>query len=396
MRRKIYSGIVVIFLSILHLSAQFFNNYDTSIQDFIVNSRKEIFSLLGEENFDDISLVIDSVEARLEYTEYQGFWVKEKMLLNYFTGNHNGIISDVHNFDSLTYNFHFKLVPPGDELSKEIIYIAHSNFEDLVEQIKSYDFMREEQDFLIILLQYLLNNDNVTITKQDSLNKLCEIYLISYPHSKFQSFINKHLYIKYTKETIHFGFSFFGGYLTYTGRIKEYISGTDIYGFDLGIVKNNITANFELGMSNIHQIERTFEYNDTWTKGMKVNMINPEIQFGYTMLNRDRLLGYPFIAPSIVIFVPYNEDATKKEEYENYRIGPNFVFSTGINLNYLLTKEERLLLEKKENAYLQLNLQLCYHYPFLYNKNNNLTGGYVSLKIGIGRQFNSYTRDYMQ
>lgn len=389
--------LLILFLLFSFLEAQDIKkeimNYKDPDNIIILKARKRIFDNLKRGDIEKVKEVYQFLNK--EYNNYpiQPLNFNESLLIKYWIQDYKGLL-DLYEYPaminvSLFQKDHFFTLygqkPWDDFLLDKLEDYSRDEYAYLVNSIKKTNYSREEKDYLLLFFEALVTQGYNNY--QNDINYMTDNYLSSYPDSKYNGFIRH--YIRYVEIPSDWGYSleFAGGYGMFDGSIKNYLRGGGTIGLAADIQYKSFITYLRL-LAFETKVKNEFEYKGTWKKDLPVEFVQPEISFGYPLIESRLLKIVPF-AGFIITHAASTGDESKQEG-NDVSLGTHFGYTTGLTFDFKLAHSSCLIPPHRSNellndfTYVYLRLRAGYSITNFNKYQTDVTGNLIYLTFSIG------------
>jgi len=389
--------ILVIFICLIFTNGfaqqnQFLKNTDQ------LSGIKEIRESLLEsiEKFD-----IEDVKTEIDNIIYSGndinkvLWLYEKWNISYYTGDYTTILNELSLHDSIRNIQHFNRMPVYDDLSKYLILHTNNNKDTLLNKLTGSDLNQKEIDFLLLLLKYLINDDEYIKLNQDSINIIASEYLNQYPSTAYNNFIKNKIMKTYKKSDFDFGFNVFSGYMKMQNQLSDYFYNAFIYGFETKIYYKDIFLSLGFLLGGNQNIRNSFSYvNKDWNEGTTLNLFCPNVLAGYKISLHKTFNVNPYVGIGVSSLYDAEETSDEGDEENDKNIGPALSILSGLESIYYFKTNKKSEIDRIIEINWKIKLKLGMIHPYYYQVNNSLKGNIIYINLGFGADFNTYFLKY--
>ena len=385
----------VLFLLLFFVSAALNAQSDSlpGIEARIANARRELLVSLRTDDPAEAALWRDSL-MQFEDSSHAGLVWDERWLLYYWEGTYGNLFDEVTRFDEAErQRLADKIQPPRDRLFEWLDSVLYDRRFDLYENISRGFLSEEEKQFALIELDYLLRL-NQQERESGEWNKRLEAFVKRYPDSRFQQYIRANLYGGETATAggkINRDRGFTIDLLFTSGRWRDRLETTlrSPYGFDIGL--SYWQKRWSLGLRCTFGWEKLSKpvYQDgfEWPKNDPTVLILPSLEFGYDILNNQKIRLFPAVGGGISILKPPGTDEESDNPPPDYY--SNFFYAKGcwggslnadVKMKYFDSYD---LQDAPENSYLCIRLRIGYNRLYWGNENSALGGDMFFFAVGV-------------
>lgn len=308
--------------------------------DEISHSRRVLLDKFLEKNRIGIILEMDKLML-LDDRDYQTLYPIEFWLLSYWLQDFNAILSSVRErkTDSL-YNKRdvVKIPPQRDYLTIKLLERSGEEKDQIIKRTKEADLSNEEKDFLLLHLDYLLNNTGQD-SVQEKLNQMADDFLTRYPESDYASFAKTYIRIRYTVSDDGYALSFFSGKFLFTGNLTDHYRQPTLFGLSFDGIRNRWVYQLNITLGFCKTKKDMPARDEVWPQGSKALGGNVDVAFGRQLVNNKILTVTPLAGIGIFGLDP-NTNTKKEPEYKGGGIKTNIAGRVGFMADIRLKRED--------------------------------------------------------
>ena len=250
------------------------------------------------------------------------------------------------------------------------------------------------QDFLKLNLQFFLLDKDNSLFNQEKINLESNLFLNTYPNSKFEHFVRYQIKYEFVLSDWGFGMDLFSGYGWYTEELKESFTGSIPIGFGVDVFYKDFVFNLRY-LIGFSFTKKDLDFNGhIWKNNSQVRLYIPEISFGYNVYEDNLIKLTPFGGISGISFSPTEYDMEQKPELKNAVLGFVNSFTYGINLDLKLFTTTSVNYSGPEQDFWLIKIRLASNYPQFMNKYDRFDGNIYYLTIGFGGFGHTINRNY--
>jgi len=255
----------------------------------------------------------------LENDTYSGLNWDERWLLYYWADNFGALLAEASIFGANERAAQaYKQSPPSDSLFEFIDATVYEQRFVIFQKIQQGFLNAEEKAFTSMLLEYLLRlNKN-----EEDFSTRLEAFGTTYPTSKFNYFlksIKPRILVPANK-----GFGFSGHFISgnWSRELERSLNPLFAAQFDLyyWVDRWNVSASTILGGQKLAR--DIFDGSYTWPKKDQSNYFSFGLEFGYDLINNDKVRLFPAIGGAFATLKPVSpgEDASDLDLdiYDNF------------------------------------------------------------------------------
>lgn len=371
-------------------------NYDDSKLELISNGRRLLLDNFMDENIAKVKEVKDYLVNDVENEDYAVFYPVEHWFILYWTKEYQELLTRINQFDSETLaSFQNKIKPTNDLLYSKLHEKTRRFRDFLIAKMEESGIKKEEKDFLVMNLNYLIAGENDTEITQDVLNSLADKFLESHPNSVYEEYTRKNIRFKNKLSNWGFGVEFFSGY----GMFTENLSNEYKNNIPFGVAFDICYKDFTLYLRDYIGFSKTlnnWDYGDgVWEEDSQVRVFLPEASVGYTILNNKSFKISPFAGIASTNIGPTEYDLDEEPGLENVNLDFTATYNLGVNLDIKLGKSKNAMVSNgPEDSYWFLRLRYSYNSMGFEKKYDGFNGNMHYLTIGLGGIGRAIKRDY--
>lgn len=370
-------------------------NYKDTTFELISKGRSFLTSKLQEGDKASVREIKNTL-LLAESDKYMAFTPYEVRLLLYWLGDYDELFYFINSFDNQTAEkLKMKVKPQQDVLLENLLASLRKDRLRIETNISNAVKNKENADFLILNLRYLLGSKEYPEITRESLNADADTFLMKHPGSKYAGYTREYIRYKMVKSNWGFGFEFFSGYGLCTGRLNDKFGGNVPFGIDFDIAYKNMTL-YLRDYIGIGRTYRDIPVNGTiWPENTKANAIVPEASLGYNLPLKGAIRFTPFIGIGGLDFSPTE---SQKGEYYYDMVGDlgSFSYTVGLNVDIRLGKTGNAVpvISYNESGNWYLRIRYGYVMPKFGTNYSGFEGNMHYLTIGIGAIAHKVKRDY--
>lgn len=318
----------------------------------------------------------------LENNVYIGLNWDERWLLYYWADNFGALLAEASIFGANERAVQaYKQNPPSDSLFEFIDATVYAQRFAILQKIQKAFLNAEEKAFASLLLEYLLRLN----TNEDDWAARLDAFGTTYPASKFNYFlksIKPKILVPANK-----GFGFSGHFLsgTWSGQLERSLNPLFAAQFDFyyWVDRWNVSASTILGGQKLAR--DIYDGSYTWPKKDPSNYFSFGLEFGYDLINNNKVRLFPAIGGAVATLRPTapGEDASD-EELDIY---DNFSFLEA-HLTVSVTADAKLFGKNAadwgapKGSYHGVRLRVGYNWLNFKNQNYLLAGNMFYIAVG--------------
>lgn len=371
-------------------------NYSNSKSSLIMNARSLLLDKFLEGKYEKVDEIKDYMMTELDDTDYIALYPAEFWLISYWTNDFQEILSSIHEFDSTKIaSLYSRIQPINDMLLQKLKDSSIKSKHNLDLSINNSEFGLEDKYFLLMHLNFLLNEKSNPDVNQDTLNIIADNYLSRYPNNLYTDFTRK--YIRYKMIPSKWGFTaeFFSGYGIFTSNLDQYYTNNIPIGVAFDIYYKNV-ALFLRDYIGFSKTKNDVIYsNGIWEEGSQVRVFLPEASIGYVALDNRFLKAIPFIGIASTDIGPTQYDLNQEPGLDEVELEFTTTFSIGFNLDIKLGNANTAMVTySPEQSYWFLRLRYSYNLPKFQQKYDGYYGNMHYITIGVGGFGRKLIREY--
>lgn len=310
----------------------------------ISDARALLLDKFIEKDFGRVKVVKDYLSG-LDDENYIALYPAEFWLLSYWTKEYDYIFTTTELLTTKQMVGDQKRIPPKEDyLGIKLLEKSQFDSSSLLNQIDHASVSKEENEFLRLLLHFLLQKGSSYNSTQIEFNNLSDHFLTNYPGSRFAPFIKKYIRNKFEETGNGIGYSFNSGAKVFGGLLGQHYKNPILFGLSLDYMYRNwfFSMNMLVGFT---KTKETLTYPfATWNSGSKATEGCIELLTGYNVSKNNKFLFVPFIGAGVWGISP-NDDTQKYPELKKAGVKTVFAPTAGVFTDIKLSKN------KKTNVY---------------------------------------------
>ena len=298
--------------------------------------------LLDEFRMDNMNAVAEIVlyfENDINDKNHVGLWPVEQVLLYYWIEEYGKIIdyADKQLDDTPTFrnrNWNRNMVYPTDNsIYYEVVSASMKDFDFLTDKIREQNFFEDEEQFLILLLERILAEEDPAFISMDQVNKEADRFMADFPDSPMTEIVKEHISYKLGIGDWVFGIYFGGGYTIPSGKMLDYVSskGAICASFDLFYKRSALMLSVQSGFGSAQQDIPVNNYG-YWEKGSSSELTSIGLALGFSAFDNVKFRVTPFAGVSFGSTGPSGTDLDRA--LEKFSIGTSTAPMFGLNMTY--------------------------------------------------------------
>lgn len=322
----------------------------------------------------------------VEDKNYLGFFLIERILVSYWTGDYQDILRHSHLMDQeeimlITQ----KISPPADLLAKTLLIESRKEQPLLAGKLKSDPALSSmEKEFLALNLLYLLEGPDYPEISQEELNFLADKFLTSFPGNDYEQYTRE--YIRQRFEPSKWGFTaeFFTGYGRYTDQLSSEFKNSIPFGIAFDIIYTDwvlFLRNYIGITRNKHDVPVS---GGVWPAYSQARMFLPELSIGYQVTDSPRLAITPFAGFAWMDLGPTPYDLQQNQSLSEATLSFRRTPTVGLNVDVKMGNVNGLISQGQEHSYWFIRLRYAYQTPRYERKYTGYAGSLHNLTVGVG------------
>jgi len=312
-------------------------------------------------------------------------WPSERYLLSYWT-RHYSYILDTERLNAVdTADYSRMIVPPRDMLYQDLCEQSLARKATLKEAIAAADLKPSDSEFLLLFFDFLVAaNPGPAVRKE--LNQGADAYLSHFPDSPYTGFVRQNIRFVLRESEWGFGLDLGVSSGLFSGNVKTTFEdhAALVLGFDAArrdlIASADLITYLRIYLGVGSKVRSAFEYEGKWQKGLRLDVIIPELSVGAAVLENSFLQVAPFAGISGILVSPPEEDRTIAGNDVNLDM---FSYSFGLNVDWKIAKSSIPVLSESENSYWSVRTRITYTAPFSAPQ-PMFQGSIVALTMSVG------------
>lgn len=392
MRKQAILVLVISFTAIVQLFSQdianSIKNYEMSKSDIISRGRNLLLDSYVSGNVEKVNEAYLYLNNKVADQDYKAFNSFEQIYLGTLTKNYNFSIAEILYIDSVSTlnNSNRKttaILPNSDQLSQKLAENAFIYLPNIYKGIEQSTLKGEEKDMLKLILNDIFENHNQMgddkINAQKNINKQCDVFLATYPNSKYEHYVRNYIRLIVGRSNWGLGMDFSFGYAD-AGARKDYINN----GFAMGIGWDTHYKKFALYTRiNILGAKTNkdfyFGQNAVLPAGAHTTYAFPELSLGYEILNNRTITLIPFAGLGGLFCSPAEDDIDNNPALKGNEMSA-FCTEVGINCDIKFRSSRLNPYISNEYSYNGIRLRLAYLMPN--SKRPELNGNQIMITAG--------------
>ena len=367
--------------------------YDESKASIISKGRRLLLDKFIEGDYDKVKEVKDYL-VKIEDENYFAFYSIEYWFILYWTNDYLELTESIKNFKTAISSYNTRIRPLTDMLYARLQEKSVLNKNQLKLEIEISELDTETKQLLIMNLDWLFaETQQDDIYAQDELNYLADIFLETYPESKFNDFVKTYIRFRLHPSDWGVGYSFFLGY----GILTDNLSDNFTNNFPIGLTFDITYKNFELYLKYYFGSGDTKKDIDfpqgTWGKDSNTLIYLPEASLAYVCFNNNRFKLSPFTGIGSMSISPPEKDIKETPELKNISLEFTTTYVIGVSFDIKFGRGNTPKYYPKTNYY-HLRFNYAYSIPRFDKKYDNMSGNMHYITIGFGQTLRSLKREY--
>ena len=367
--------------------------YKPSKKDLISKGRHMLLDEFRLDNMDAVAEIVHYFETDINDSYTIGLWPVEQVLLHYWTENYDMII-DFNNYrlDEIPEYRNRQMTCPADySIYYDVVNACMDDFDYLIDKIREQAYSEDAEDFLILLLERILAEEDPKFISMEDVNKGADRFLTDYPNSPMAEVVKKHISYKLGIGDWCFGL-YFGGGLTFpSGNMTDYFNprGGLCISMDLFYKRTAFFLSVQSGFGDTRQDIPINNY-DYWEKGGSFEFTSVGLCLGYSIFDNTKLRVTPFAGMSFGSAYPAGEDIDK--ELKKFNVGTSVSEIFGVNITYRfinLNTLSRKIYQYQSQPFgsFGINARFAYVPSILGQEGHKYAGNMFYMTLGINMDF---------
>jgi len=348
-------------------------NYELSKADIISRGRNLLLDSYIAGDLDKVNEAYLYLNNKVADENYAAFNSFEQIYLGVLTKNYSYSLNEILRIDSIAKSYpsirqKTQIKPNDDQLSGKLAENAFIYLQNMYKSIEVSKLSAEDKSMLALILNDIFKENYPKASQetkdkvQGEINKQCDSFLTSYPHSIYEHYVRN--YIRFIVGPSDFGFG------------MDFSIGYANAGSKQGTINNGFAAGFgwdfhyrKLAMyTRINFIGTTTKKDFYFTptvilpSGSSVTYFAPELSFGYETLNTRIITLIPFAGIGGYFCDPVQNDQNNHPELKNQEIG-SFSYQVGLNCDIKFKNSITNPYFKNRYSYNGIRLRAMYLFP---------------------------------
>ena len=358
-------------------------DYSNTKSQIISRGRGLLLDKFMERDLQKVSEVREYLVNEVQDDDYLALYPSEYWLLLYWTTDYEELLHSITNFDNEDWEKMSRQIPPTyDRLFAKLRESTLNSVDQVKNRLIAADLEPEDQDFLLLYLEYLLTNNEDVLQEQKTINSLADEFLARYPNSAYETYVRENIRYIFVPSKWGFAFEFFSGYGLFTESLSEDFENNVPMGvaFDIEYKKFTLFLRNYIGFSFT---KKELPYDTkVWKEDSQVRVFLPEAALGYSIIDNNRLKISPFAGIASTSISPTDYDIEKQPEIENAGHDFTTTYTAGINVDFKLNWGTGLLtLDDSKHSYWFVRLRYGFTSPQF---GNGHSGNMHYLTVGLG------------
>ncbi|MDP4239721.1 MAG: hypothetical protein Q8904_09680 [Bacteroidota bacterium] len=367
-------------------------NYEPSKSDIISRGRNLLLDSYVAGDLDKVTEAYLYLNNKVADSNYAVFSPFEQIYLGALTKNYACSLHEILRMDSISrldpsIRRKSPIAPNNDQLSRNLAENSFIYLQNIYKNIDTSTLPAEDKSMLTLILNDIFKDNNPRVSQdikdkvQNDINRQCDLFLGSYPQSKYEHYVRN--YVRYAVERSDWGFGmdFSIGYVN-AGAKSNYVKDGFAAGFGWDFHHK------KLGLfTRINILGTTTKKDFYFTPSVilppksSVTYFVPELSLGYETLNNKTLTLMPFTGIGGFFCDPGQKDQDNHIRLRNKELN-SFCYQVGVNCDFKFKNSKTNPFLRNEYSYNAIRLRVTYLMPT--SDRPELRGNQLMVTVGWG------------
>ncbi|MDR1526971.1 MAG: hypothetical protein LBS46_04775 [Dysgonamonadaceae bacterium] len=306
-----------------------------SKSDIISKSRRLLIQDFNEGNRKEVAQTLRYLASRVDDEYHLSLWNYERYLLMYWLGDYSDLLLSIQFAAQDTATGPSPAVYPSDHFLGTTLMngIRDLYYDEIVADYESMHFSQDTNDFLNMLLNYLL--DTISI---DERNRLTDKFVNNHPDSPLVEASKKFISYKFATGDFGIGMDMGGGIHLASGPVTDWISQHGGAAMSLNVYYKR----FNIGFSIVSSFGRVLQdidlqQNDkTWPAGERIEVDKMSVTGGIKAWEYKKITLSPFAGVSFNSSAYSDKEIKENPELKDIHLGTSVTPVVGFDLDFRL------------------------------------------------------------
>jgi len=348
-------------------------NYELSKSGIISRGRNLLLDSYIAGDLDKVNEAYLYLNNKVADENYAAFNSFEQIYLGVLTKNYSYSLNEILRIDSIATSDPLimrktQIKPNDDQLSGKLAENAFIYLQNMYKNIEASKLSDVDKSMLKLILNdifkenYLKESQEMKDKVQGEINKQCDSFLASYPHSIYEHYVRNYIRFLVGPSDFGGGMDFSIGYANAGSKHETINNGFAAgFGWDFHYKKLALFTRFNfLGTTT----KKDFYFTPTviLPSGSSVTYFAPELSFGYEYLNNRTITLIPFAGFGGYFCDPAQNEQNNQPELNNQELG-SFSYQIGLNCDIKFKNSKTNPYLKNKYSYSGIRLRAMYLLP---------------------------------